>query len=46
MCGLAGILDIHGEAVIARRELEPMVARLGTRGPDGTGYCTTLPAPT
>jgi asparagine synthase (glutamine-hydrolysing) len=38
MCGLAGILNLDGEGVVARRELETMVGPLAPRGPDGTGY--------
>jgi asparagine synthase (glutamine-hydrolysing) len=40
MCGLAGILYLDGEGAVTRRDLEPMVAALATRGPDGTGYYT------
>ena len=40
MCGLAGILYLEGDGVVTRRELEPMVAALAPRGPDGTGYYT------
>lgn len=38
MCGLAGILHLDGGGDVSRRELEPMVAALASRGPDGTGY--------
>ncbi|MEZ5561572.1 MAG: asparagine synthase (glutamine-hydrolyzing) [Gammaproteobacteria bacterium] len=40
MCGLAGILCFDSEAIVTARELEPMVAALAPRGPDGTGYHT------
>jgi asparagine synthase (glutamine-hydrolysing) len=40
MCGLAGILHLDGGGSVSRRELEPMVAALASRGPDGTGYHT------
>ncbi|NGP53681.1 asparagine synthase (glutamine-hydrolyzing) [Thioalkalivibrio sp. XN8] len=40
MCGLAGILHLEGDGIVTRRELEPMVAALAPRGPDGTGYYT------
>lgn len=40
MCGLAGILCFDPDAIVTARELEPMVAALKPRGPDGTGYHT------
>ena len=40
MCGLAGILCFDPDAIVTARELEPMVAALTPRGPDGTGYHT------
>lgn len=40
MCGLAGILCFDPDAIVTKRELEPMVAALRPRGPDGTGYHT------
>lgn len=38
MCGIAGILYTSERPPVTRRDLEPMVAALATRGPDGTGY--------
>ncbi|WP_040730834.1 asparagine synthase (glutamine-hydrolyzing) [Thiocapsa marina] len=38
MCGLAGILRLDDDNVVGRLEIEPMVAELTPRGPDGTGY--------
>lgn len=40
MCGLAGILYFDPNAIVTAGELEPMVAALTPRGPDGTGYYT------
>lgn len=40
MCGLAGILCFDPDASVTERELEPMVAALAPRGPDGTGFHT------
>ena len=40
MCGLAGILCFDPDATVTERELEPMVAALAPRGPDGTGFHT------
>ena len=38
MCGIAGLLSLSpGAPAPARGELEAMIARLGHRGPDGTG---------
>jgi len=40
MCGIAGILSTTRGRPPARGELEEMIAQLGHRGPDGTGfYC-------
>jgi len=45
MCGIAGILSLApGAPPPARDELEAMIARLGHRGPDGTGFRLDGPA--
>lgn len=38
MCGLAGILDLRGNAPPVHAELERMIHALRHRGPDGFGY--------
>lgn len=40
MCGLTGILCFDPNGVVTTTELQPMVAALATRGPDGTGFHT------
>ena len=45
MCGIAGILSLApGAPPPARGELDAMIARLGHRGPDGTGVRIDGPA--
>jgi len=41
MCGIAGILESHGQ--VARASLEDMIRRLHHRGPDGQGFHTDGP---
>ena len=44
MCGIAGILDLHGHRPPQRGELEAMISRLHHRGPDGRGVYAEGPA--
>lgn len=38
MCGIAGIVDLHGHGRVSRVELAAMLEPLQNRGPDGRGY--------
>lgn len=38
MCGIAGIIDLHGQGRVSRAELAAMLEPLRNRGPDGCGF--------